>query len=290
MIAVLRYLPILAVLFAVSVFLSLDPGRIVELTIHWPSMCTSIVILYLVFWFRALTWWRFLRRSGVPVHFCRAVASRFITILTKYLPGKVWPILSMAAYIESERYAYRDSLVNVGTYQVAILVSGIGIGGIGILAILDAPVAWYPLPPAAILLAGALIDRPWFAARVIQPLSRRLGLSSVHHETPQLVLLLLACAVQWALMALAYWVMFASVSVHVAPTVILTQPLANVAGMLVPFTPAGLGVREAAAAGYLATATLDAGTALLYATLARAWSFFVEVLVFATGLVLNRPS
>jgi len=253
-------------------------------------MIISIAILYFVFWLRAVTWWRFLDRSGVPIDFRRSITSRFIPILTKYLPGKVWPFLSMAAYIESERYAYRDSLVNVGTYQVAILASGIGVGGIGVLAILDAPIALYPLPPAAVLFAGVLLDRPWFAARVVRPLSNRLRLSSVYHENPRSILLLVECTVQWTLMALAYWVMFHSVSVNIALPVILTQPLANVAGMLVPFTPAGLGVREAAAAGYLASASLDAGTALLYASLARAWSFFVEVLVFSTGLLLNQLS
>ena len=287
MIPLLRYLPILAVVFVIPVFLSMEPGTIRSMTAHWPTTALSIVLLYLVFWFRALTWWRFLASKGIPVGFRTAVVSRFITILTKYVPGKVWPLLSMAAYIESEAYAYRDSLASVSMYQAAILASGIGLGGVGILAILHAPIGLYPMPLVVIFLAATAVDRRWFAERVIRPLSCRFGLSARHaglRSSP----LLLACTGHWVIMAVAYWLMFRSVTLEVSLPVVLAQSLANVVGMLVPFTPGGLGVREAAATGYLATVTLDAGTALVYASLARAWSFLVEVLVFSTGLLLNR--
>ena len=287
MIAFLRYLPIIAVLGAVSVFVSMDPGRFAALRVHWGYMLLSAALLYGVFWFRAVTWWYFLARLGVEIGFSAAVTSRFLTILTKYLPGKVWPVLSTAAYIESESHAYRDSLASVGWYQVAIVASGTGVGAIGLLAILDVSPVWFPLPLLAMFLAGALFDRPWFTETVLRPAGRRLGLSPRHARVRSGRLLSL-CAAQWLLMALAYWLMFRSVSVDLPPSVVLAQPLANVAGMLVPFTPAGLGVREAAGAGYIATQVADAGTALLCASLARAWSFIVEAGVFCTGAVMKR--
>ncbi|BAZ95016.1 amidohydrolase [Thiohalobacter thiocyanaticus] len=88
-------------------------------------------------------------------------------------------------------------------------------------------------------------------------------------------------------MVAAYWLMFRSISVHIDPVVMLSQAVANVAGILVPFAPAGLGVREAAGAGYLMTQIPDAGAALVYASMARAWSFCVEVIVFLTGLLIR---
>lgn len=287
MIVFLRYLPVLAVVAALFVLASIDPARFTSLRVNWGWMIVSAVLLYATFWFRALTWWYFLRQLGVEISVSRAVRSRFITILTKYLPGKVWPLLSTAAHVESRDHAYRDSLASVGWYQAAILVSGIGVGAIGILAVAGVPAPWYPLPLLLLFVAGALFDRPWLAENVLRPLARRLRLSPRPARVRSGAVLGM-CAAQWALMAVAYWVMFRAVAAQLPLSVVLAQPLANVAGMLVPFTPAGLGVREAAGAGYIATRVPDAGTALLYASLARAWSFVVEVALFGTGIAMRR--
>lgn len=286
MITFLRYLPVLAILAALSVLVSIDPARFTSLRVHWGWMIVSAIVLYAVFWFRALTWWYFLRRLGVPISVARAVRSRFITIPTKYLPGKIWPLLSTAAHVESPEHAYRDSLASVGWYQVAIVVSGIGVGAIGVLAVAGVATPWYPLPLLLMFVAGALFDRPWFAGNVLRPLARRLRLSARPAGVRSGAVLGL-CAAQWALMAVAYWLMFRAVAAELPLSVVLAQPLANVTGMLVPFTPAGLGVREAAGAGYIATQVGDAATALLYAALARAWSFGVEAAVFCTGAVMR---
>lgn len=286
MIAFLRYLPVLAIVGALSVLLSIDPARFTSLRVHWGYMLTSAVLLYGVFWFRAVTWWHFLTRLGVDISLARAVRSRFVTILTKYLPGKVWPLLSTAAHVESADHAYRDSLASVGWYQLAILVSGIAVGAIGLLAIAGAPGIYYPLPLALMFVAGALFDRPWFTETVLRPVARRLRLAPRSTRIRSGGVLGL-CAAQWALMALAYWLLFRAIAAELPLSAVLAQPLANVLGMLVPFTPAGLGVREAAGAGYIATQVGDAATAVLLAALARAWSFGVEVALFCTGAVMR---
>ena len=289
MITFLRYLPVLAIAGALSVLLSIDPARFAALEVHWGYVLVAAAVLYGVFWFRALTWWHFLRQLGVDISPSRAIRSRFVTILTKYLPGKVWPLLSTAAHVESQDHAYRDSLASVGWYQLAILVSGIAVGAIGLLAIAGVPRIYYPLPLVLMFVAGALFDRPWFAETILRPVARRLRLTPRDARARSGGVLGL-CAVQWALMALAYWLLFRAVAADLPLPVVLAQPLANVAGMLVPFTPAGLGVREAAGAGYIATQVGNAATALLLAGLARAWSFAVEVAVFCTGALIRADA
>jgi uncharacterized membrane protein YbhN (UPF0104 family) len=137
------------------------------------------------------------------------------------------------------------------------------------------------------LLMGPIVHHEWFVKRVIRPGALRLGLSA-QRVTVRPTGLLVSCAFHWCLLAAAYWLMLRAVGLDLRPPVALTQPLANVVGMLVPFAPAGLGIREAAGAGYIATQLPDPGSALLYASLARAWSFCVEVAVFCTGMIVRR--
>jgi uncharacterized membrane protein YbhN (UPF0104 family) len=65
MIPLLRYLPILAIIAAVFVFLSFEPDLILSLHIQWAYLALAALLLYCVFWLRATTWWRFLRSLGV---------------------------------------------------------------------------------------------------------------------------------------------------------------------------------------------------------------------------------
>lgn len=286
MTALLRYLPFLAVLAAVVVFVSFDPQRLASLGVQWHYLFASAVALYVLFWFRALTWWRFLGSMDVDISVSRAVTSHFITVLTKYLPGKVWPVLSTAAYIESRDHAYRDSLASVGWYQLAIVVSGVGVGAAGLLFVLGAPAMYLPLPLLLVFLAALVFERPWIADRVLRPVARRLGLSP-RRPRVRAPGLLAECTLQWGVLVVAYWLMYRSVTADLPLAAVLAQPLANVFGMLVPFAPAGLGIREAAGAGYIATQVADTGSALLLASLARAWSFAVEVAVFCTGMLIR---
>lgn len=286
MIAVLRYLPIVAIAAAAGAFMALEPDRFLSVSVDWGLMAGSVVLLYVFFWYRAWTWHGYLRSSGVSMPFRRAVASAFLPVLTKYLPGKVWPILSMASLVESQDFRFRDSVARVGWYQVAIILTGLGVGSIGLLAIANQDPVLYPAPLLVIILVVYAIQRSRGLRKILARFSSRAGLS-MPREGANSILLLLSCTMHWVVMVAAYWLMFRSISVHIDPVVVLSQAAANVAGILVPFAPAGLGVREAAGAGYLVTQIPDAGAVIVYASLARAWSFCVEVIVFLTGLVVR---
>lgn len=287
MITVLRYLPIVAVIAAALTFVAFEPDRFRLLEVQWSMMLLSSLLLYLFFWFRALTWHWYLREIGIVIGFRKAATSLFITVLTKYIPGKVWPILSMAAHVHSPKHRYRDSLANIGWYQIAIVLSGIGVGTVGLFAISGQTALMLMLPPAIVLLVGWSVGRRWFVRMVVDPLVLLSGLS-IRPARCNNVALFLFCILHWIVMSGAYWLMFRSVELEIGPFVALSQSFANVIGILVPFAPAGLGVREAAGAGYLATQIPDAGSALIYVSLARAWSFCIEVAVFCTGLAV-RP-
>ena len=286
MIAALRYLPILAIAAAAGAFIAIEPDRFLSLSIDWGLMTASVLLLYAFFWFRAWTWHAYLLSVGQRIGFRRALASVFLSVLTKYLPGKVWPILSMAAHVESRDFRFRDSVARVGWYQAAIILSGIGVGAIGLLAISNQHPALYPVPLLVIFLGVYLVGRSRLAGKLLHRFSSFAGLS-IPREPPANMPLLLACVMHWVVMVAAYWLMFRSISVDIDPVVVLSQAMANVAGILVPFAPAGLGVREAAGAGYLATQIPDKASALVYVSLARAWSFIVELMVFLTGVVFR---
>jgi len=289
MITALRYLPIAAIIAAVASFTAMDSSIFLDVDIQWIEMIASMLILYVFFWLRAYTWHKYLRSTGYTIGFSQACASLFVTVLTKYVPGKVWPLLSAAAYVTSPETRFRDSLASVGWYQLAIVVSGIGIGSIGLLAIANQPVGMYAIPIVILLILSIIVDRRLYVTQVVEKLAARIGVTISHGQWSN-TSLACHCMLHWLVMAGAYWLLFRSVGLRIDPAVVLSQAMANVVGILVPVAPAGLGVREAAGAGYLAAHTLDAGAALLYATLARIWSFVVELAVFGTGLALHRAN
>jgi len=88
-------------------------------------------------------------------------------------------------------------------------------------------------------------------------------------------------------MALAFWLFFYSLDGSVPMSAAFIQPLANVAGILVPFTPAGLGTREAASAAYLHFAIDDLAVAVALATASRFWFLGAEAIVFLSTMIVR---
>jgi uncharacterized membrane protein YbhN (UPF0104 family) len=92
----------------------------------------------------------------------------------------------------------------------------------------------------------------------------------------------------WALFAASLWVTIQPFVEHLPPyaQIVGVYSLAYVIGFVVPFAPAGLGVRELVLVLGL-SAWLNADIALLLAGVNRLVYFFAEIVLAAVGLVKN---
>lgn len=287
MLTFLRYLPFLAILAVAAVVTSLDSNSLFQIEPHVPLLLLSALLLYGVFMLRGLVWWHFLSCRNVDIGIRQALVSMSLTVLTKYVPGKVWPMLSIAAQTERSNASFRDSLLYALWYQLTISVASLFVGCIALLAIANAPLVGYLIPLVLLWLAGRALESDRIGRHVLAPLARRTGMSAKGINSGATVLLM-EHAVQWLLLSAAYYAFFASVGHQLSPLLVTLQPVANTVGAVVPFTPAGLGSREAAAVAYLAPFLDTLGDALVLVTISRAWFLAVEIAVFLTGMVLDR--
>ena len=281
---IIGWLPFASILFAVSFFTALEPEKLIELTIHIPLIISSIFLLYIVFVLRALLWWSFLKNANLSVSLKDALTSRFITILTKYIPGKIWPLVTIAHQL-GEQHNFKNRIIFATWFQLLIITAGLFIGLLGLITVLSLPIYVYILIIFFYIILNIIIvlspDNVNYIYLFKKPTYPHLILNN---HTP---LLLLGLSLTWIILSAAYWLLFQSVGFDLPAWVVLTQPLANIAGIIFPLAPGGLGVRELASTLYMTAANIDLSDALIFSTLSRIWFFCVEVLIFLTGLLMS---
>ena len=236
--------------------------------------------------------WHVLLGQGAGLPPLRSNLSRWlVTLGGKYLPGKIWQGVGRVAMYGGELPASHVA----ATYVREMLLStsaacAIGAShGLGHGAILG-PASW-GLAAAAVGLA--LLAHPRLAARLQRWLPARLRPATEARAPVASGRLVLGWGLQFAgYLALgAALVLMAggmlALDARLAWAIVSALCLGGIAGIAAFFVPAGLGVREAMLAGYLAP-YLGAGEAGLVALLARAWLTLADALAIAIGLALAR--
>lgn len=239
----------------------------------------SCALLFVGYASTALIWALIVRDLGGPrLAYRDAVRLFMIGNLGRYIPGKVWQIMALAAL------ARRHGVSAPTATAAAILGQGTGLSaamavGLGAAWHYGADTAWRWAVPT-VLLGGTLlglfppvfhaVTRLWFrVAKSPRPKS----LSSVHGA--RWVLLSLG---SWIVYATAFWLFARGLGLNldfVAGTSGFAA--AYVLGYLMVFAPAGIGVREGFLVALLAS-SIGVGAATALAAAARLWTTVVEVI------------
>lgn len=253
---------------------------------QWPWALASLALLGLAFAWGVQLWRFWLRASGGSLGYVASFRLLHRSQLAKYLPGAFWHLLGGAALARREGLPLAqggltmllDLLGQVaGALVVALAIALVGApGGAwafsagGALAALV--VALHPLCLNGCLAGlGRLTHRPF---------------PRIHLGHGRILGIVLLNASNWALIALAF-ACFVKAFVPDAPAGRLAQafPLAWVAGLLSPISPAGLGVREASLSLLLAE-PLGPSLAASLALFARLWFLAGEWAAFCVALLL----
>ena len=251
------------------------------------TIAASVALQALVLAGGVALWGRMLRASGdAPRPFAALLGHWSWAHLARYVPGGVWQLLGMAA--GAARAERRPA-----AYVAAFLVQAwVGIVSAALVACVTLPLArpslrWLALAaPLALLLAHPA------PIRLALALARRVGAAAVPWTGgwTEGVRLVAANAVLWLLSGAAFWLLARAIT-GVAPDQLLTFTGINVtaflAGAIVVFVPAGLGVREATL-GALLTPSLGAPAALVVALASRVWGLAAELVTAMAGAVLAR--
>ena len=218
-------------------------------------------------------------RNGIAIDLVTCARLYNLSQLGKYLPGSIWQFVGRAAAYRKLGAGYgaiRDALlveslwIVAGASATGVLLAGPRIPGL-VVSSLDPMLRWWLgglFAACVLLVAGLALWKRAVVARYAQlavPTAR----------------VLLVQGFIWSMLGLAFWVLARACGLEVAPLFATGLFAAAYAvGFLVPFAPAGLGVRDAILTlGLLPY--VPPGEALVVTVLAR-----VVYLVVDVGLVL----
>jgi len=231
--------------------------------------------------------WRRLLGVAAAVDWRDDAARWCVSLGGKYVPGKVFHALARIGL-----YRGRIAASRLAALVVRELMLGLGAAcaWVAVHALLDPRAAfpWWPAAGAALLLPVAAVLLPSPGLRSLSGHDD----AGVAVATPSSRPAAADAVAAWALQAIGYLLIGVSVAalahafVPIAPGWLACTAafcFAGVAGVLALVVPAGIGVREAALAWYLA-AWLGAGPAALVALAARACLTLAELLAVLFGL------
>lgn len=218
------------------------------------------------------------RKSGIAIGYVDATRLYNLSQLGKYLPGSIWQFVGRAAAYRNQLGAgygqIRDSLLTESLWIVgAAFVVGAVFCGVPLWRFLHdkAPptLLWWLATLVALVLVLAAILFMWRRERLLKYLCSAI-------PTPRV---LLVQAGVWTLLGLSFWILVRACGMSAGPLFSIGLFAGGYAlGFLVPFAPAGLGIRDAVlTTGLLPYAPV--GEALAVTVLARVVYLAVELLV-----------
>lgn len=251
----------------------LDPPRPVPLAL-------ATLLLVATFGLSSLIWGAVVAGLGGPRLPARDAVSIFmVSNLGRYLPGKVWSIAGMAALAKGKGIP-----VGVSTTS-AVVVQGLGLLAAGAIGLATFARGSEALPRWGLAGAGAALALLIVLLAVPSLFRRAVGLwfRVVRARPPsnltaaRVLRWLLQVAVVWGAVGASFWLFAASLGAELSPVRAGSAfAAAYVAGYLMLFAPAGVGVREGFLVVFLAPA-LGSGPATVLAIAARLWMTAAEV-------------
>lgn len=209
--------------------------------------------------------------------------------LGRYVPGKVWQLAGLAAWVRSRGDSGATALSSSLALQAVTLLTG---GAFGLALAGGRALGVAGDVPTAVALGAALafLAHP----RVIRGIAARVGRMIGEEPPPRappgrsLVRAAATLCIVWGLHGLGFWALLRGLVGLSAPgpaAAAGTFAAGYVAGYLVLLAPGGLVVREGALAGLLVgLGGLPWGAAVAVAAAARVWSVAGELLAFGGAL------
>lgn len=255
-----------------------------------PAMAALVLVLA-GFAFNVAGWRSTLTLFGYDVGWREATAALGLSVMGKYIPGKVWAMVGRASY-SAMRHPWplaRLSFVSIYA-QFVNLWLGLVLGLVGV-ALMGAPRSWwYAIVPVLLLLTVSLftpLGQRWMTG-LLARLSRQAAPAAPRYGTG-LALALIWYALAWLSWA-AGFVAFAHAfpEVAVSPAIGLGFVLAGVVGILTIFAPGGIGTREAALVAFLMLDGVGVEMATAVAVGSRVWFLAGELGLLGAGIIADR--
>lgn len=279
----------LSLTFVVYVLCKFDYFALRDIRISYDWLLVSILIFIIGLLWGGISWWVVLKAHNMNVPLSEGISSHGISILSKYIPGKLWTVLGRAQYVSRCGYSLAiSSLVSIKAQAVVIWL-GLIISLIA--ACLSQGFTWVFFLILCVFIAITLI----LVSKKVHNYVILL-ISNVLKKNLEIPLLTLRNLFNvaayyifyWFLVTLAYYFFLRSILPGVTILASFAFPWSVTIGILAFLFPAGLGVREGAMIGYLALIKVPLKAATTASIAARLWSLLGEAILFLLCLIIYR--
>ncbi len=296
--AVLKWI----IAFAIFVFLgkmvwgNWNQVKDVPFTLQPFPFILSTLIFAFSYSIQVWAWYLITLKLGIAVSFPETVKSWFYSQLGKYLPGKVWLLLSRFFYYESKGMSRKRISVALYLEMAAVIVAA-GLIFLAALILFKEMGPFYSGGPfwclaLAFILSAFIFLHPkvlqgilnWILAQFKkEPILLSISYSNI-------VWILFVCIVAWMIGGIGFYLFVDSVY-PVAPQFILfltgALAISSTLGIIAVFAPSGLGVREGALV-YLLSFMMATPVAVIISILTRIWMTLIEIGLIGMVYLLSR--
>ena len=287
-----RYLRILqwAIIVAIFVFLGVmvwgnwNQVKDASFTFGVFPLLLSILIFVFSYLIQVWAWYLITLKLRIAISFRETLESWFYSQLGKYLPGKVWLLLSRFYFYESKGKSKKAISVALYLETVSIIMAA-GLMFLAALIFFKEVRPFYTgrqsMWPILLFLSGFISLHPRVLQKILnwvlirfkrEPISLSISYSNI-------LWILLVCIISWTVGGLGFYFFVDSVF-PVAPQYILfltgALAISSILGLIAIFAPSGLGVREGVLI-YLLSFMMATPVAVIISILTRIWMTLIEI-------------
>ena len=229
-------------------------------------------------------WYLITLRLGVALSTPDTLKSWFYSQLGKYLPGKVWLLLSRFYFYESKGKSKKTISIALFVETVTMIVAA-GLMFLGALFFFKEARPFFTGRQSVwlilVFLLGLLSLHPRVFQRILNWTLARFKKDpvSLPISYPDILWILFVCILSWIVGGVGFYLFVDSVY-PVAPQYILfltgALAISSTLGLVALFAPSGLGVREGALV-YLLSLVMAAPVAVIISILTRIWMTLIEI-------------
>jgi uncharacterized membrane protein YbhN (UPF0104 family) len=249
----------------------------------FPFILSTLIFMFSYF-IQIWAWGLITHKLGIGISIQKTWESWFYSQLGKYLPGKVWFLISRFYFYEREGKAKKT--ISVALY-IETVISILAAGLVSIMAFLTFPEARsiYSLPQwggvVIMVVLAFLFLHPKILEKVINWVLIRLRKEPIKLSIsyPDILQILLVCLLSWGVGGVGFTLFVSSLwDISSAFLFFLTGALAisNTLGLLTLFAPSGLGVREGVLV-YFLSMLMPGSMAVILSVLTRLWTTLIEI-------------
>ena len=255
---------LLCVCLAALVFINSSSEIYVAVILRNPLLIPALITQFAASTLFVVAWKILLEMQTSTVFGLRECAAQVgVTLLGKYLPGKIWGLVGRTYLLTRREQSSGDAMSLLLTDQFITFYTGIMIGTVALLAYYSPALAALMalIITATVPAASKRCDRivAWVLAHAtsfIRKLAPKLDVGVIAIQPRQFILSFLCYTLHWLSTAAVLCLLFypaISAELFLNCTLIIAAiPLAMMSGFLAIWAPGGIGVREAVIVAILA--------------------------------------